>query len=155
LNATGKLARQRLILGSIESEAVRTQSDLAELLRQKGCVVSQPTLSKDIAELGLVKAPATDGGYRYQATLSAASERQGHRLRPALREFLLEWTAAGQLVVLKTVAGHAAGLAWALDEVEWPEIVGTVAGEDTVLVVAPDQSASVEVMKRIDEAMNE
>ncbi len=155
MGASRKLARQRLILSSIEANAVRTQSDLAGILRQKGYAVSQPTLSKDIADLGLVKVPVADGGYRYQAAGDARSERPGHRLGPAMREFLLQWTQAGQLVVLRAVAGHAAGLAWAIDETAWPEVVGTVAGEDTVLVVSASDTGAARVIGHIEEVMEQ
>ena len=153
MSVTRKLGRQRDILSSIKAHVVRTQTELARLLREQGHAVSQPTLSKDIAELGLVKVPLAEGGYRYRAAEDTGAERQGHRLQPAMREFLLEWTRAGQLVVLRTVAGHAAGLAWALDEALWAEVVGTVAGEDTVLVVARTPADAQAVIRRINEVV--
>lgn len=152
MSVTRKLGRQRDILSSIKAHVVRTQTELAGLLRKQGHAVSQPTLSKDIAELGLVKVPLADG-YQYRATDAAGVEHQGHRLGPAMREFLLKWTQAGQLVVLNAVAGHAAGLAWALDEAGWPEVVGTVAGEDTVLVVSRTPADAKAVIRRIDKVV--
>ena len=148
-----KLARQREVLRIIRTRDIRTQAALAAALRESGFPVSQPTLSKDIAELGLVKAPMPDAGYRYRVVREGGVERHGRRLHVALREFLLDWERAGQLLVLKTIAGHAAGVAWALDEAQWPEVVGTVAGEDTLLVVARTAAEAKEVGKHLDEVL--
>jgi transcriptional regulator of arginine metabolism len=150
MNLTRKLARQREVLNTIRSQPVRTQVDLAGLLRERGFAVSQPTLSKDIAELGLVKVPLPDGGYRYQPSHDNGPDPQGRRLQVSMREFLLEAEAAGQIVVLKTVAGHAAGLAWSIDNAAWPEAVGTIAGEDTVMIVARNHSDATAIMKHLE-----
>lgn len=148
-----KLARQRQILRIVRTRDIQTQAALAAALRESGFPVSQPTLSKDIAELGLVKAPMPDAGYRYRVAREGGVERHGRRLHVALREFLLDWERAGQLLVLKTIAGHAAGVAWALDEAQWPEVVGTVAGEDTLLVVARTAAQAKEVGKHLEEVL--
>jgi len=154
MHLTRKLARQREALAIVRTQPVRTQAELADLLHERGFPVSQPTLSKDIAELGLVKAPLPDGGYRYQPTSDGGPEPQGRRLHLAMQEFLLSWGRAGQLVVLKTVAGHAAGIAWALDDAEWPEIIGTVAGEDTVLVVSRTAEEARKVVHHLEQVIN-
>jgi len=148
-----KLARQRKILHIVRTQSVRTQAALGAALREAGFPVSQPTLSKDIAELGLVKVPLSDSGYRYQAAREGGPEGQGRRLHRALREFLLDWERAGQILVLKTIAGHAAGVAWALDEAKWPEVVGTVAGEDTLLVVARTAAQARKLGKHLEEVL--
>lgn len=145
-----KLSRQREIVRIVRTQSVETQAELAAALQKAGHPVSQPTLSKDMAELGLIKVPSSDTGYRYQVAKQDGVERRGRRLHLALSEFLVAWERAGQLLVLKTVAGHAAGVAWALDGAEWSEIVGTVAGEDTVLVVARTPAQARKVGKHVE-----
>ena len=117
--------------------------------------MSQPTLSKDIAELGIVKVPLADGGHRYQVSGESGHDHRGRRLQRTLQEFLINWEQAGQLLVLKTVAGHAAGAAWAVDNADWPEVIGTVAGEDTVLIVTAKPAAVRAVVTRLEQAMRE
>ncbi len=155
MNVTGKLARQHEIQNLVQSRTVRTQIELANLLKEIGYSVSQPTLSKDIAELGLVKVPLPDGGYRYQPRRESGPEHQSRKLNLSLREFLVSCEAAGQIVVLKTVAGHAAGLAWAIDNAGWPEAVGTIAGEDTVLLVAKTPEDAGVVISHIERILEQ
>ena len=99
------------------------------------------TLSRDIRELGLVKTPE---GYRQMAA---------RRIRPEFAtlaaEFLRDACAAQNLVVLKTSPGHANSVAVALDQEEWPEVVGTIAGDDTILVISPDNHTAGELQKRL------
>ncbi len=154
MNLTRKLARQREVLSIVRAQPVRTQVDLADLLHARGYPVSQPTLSKDIAELGLVKVPLSDGGYRYQQPREGAPDQQGRRLQLSMREFLLKCEQAGQIVVLKTVAGHAAGIAWALDSADWPQVVGTVAGEDTVMVISRTPQEAAQVIEHLEEVVD-
>ncbi|HDS74469.1 MAG TPA: arginine repressor [Firmicutes bacterium] len=148
-----KIIRQRELLKIVRSQAVRTQVELADFLNKRGFAVSQPTLSKDIAELGLVKVPLPDGGYRYQATRKGGPDPQGRRLQISFREFLVKTEPAGQLIVLKSIAGHAAGLAWALDNADWPEVVGTIAGEDTVLIITRSPNDAQIVMSHIEQVL--
>ena len=153
MSPSRKLSRQRHLLQIIRDEVVETQAQLADLLRAQDCPVSQPTLSKDIAELGVVKVPLPNGGHRYQVSGETGGEQQGRRLRRTLQEFLLSWESGGQLLVLKTVAGHAAGVAWAVDSSGWTEIIGTIAGEDTVLIITRRPAAVRAVIGRIEELL--
>lgn len=125
-----KAYRQGQILRLIRARTIRTQQELARELRRLGIRATQVTLSRDIRELGLVKTPQ---GYR-QLTSGAG----GPGLAQLAAEFLHDVRAAQNLVVLKTSPGHANTVAVALDREDWPEVVGTVAGDDTILVVAPD-----------------
>ncbi len=140
-----KAYRQGQILRLVRTRAVRTQQELARQLRRLGIAATQVTLSRDIRELGLVKTPE---GYR-QLRPGAA----GPSLAQLAAEFLHEVRAAQNLVVLKTSAGHANTVAVALDREEWPEIVGTVAGDDTILVVAPDARAARTVRQKLIKLM--
>ena len=153
MSLTRKLARQRHLLQIIRNEPVDTQTQLATKLRERGFSVSQPTLSKDIAELGIIKVPLPDGGHRYQTSGDSVVEKHGHRLQRTLQEFLLNWEPAGQLLVLKTVAGHAAGVAWALDNAPWKEIVGTIAGEDTVVIISRKPTDVRIVIKHLEQVI--
>ena len=125
-----KSYRHGQVLNLIREKKIFTQDELARELGALGIEVTQVTLSRDIRELRLVKTPL---GYR--ETGSAAA---GHQLATLAAEFLLDIRIAQNLVVLRTAPGHANSVAVALDRDEWPEVVGTVAGDDTILAVAPD-----------------
>jgi transcriptional regulator of arginine metabolism len=122
--------RQSQILKIIRTSNVHTQDELAAALKAVGIPAAQVTLSRDIRELGLVK---TQDGYR-----QIVPESAGPTLATVAAEFLQDIRVAQNLVVLKTAPGHASSLAIALDQAAWNEVVGTIAGDDTILVVAPD-----------------
>jgi len=136
-----KAYRQGQILKLIRARAVHTQEELAHELKALGILATQVTLSRDIRELGLVKTP---GGYR-----QIAPEPAGPSLAQLAGEFLLDVRIAQNLVVLRTSPGHANTVAVALDREEWPEVVGTIAGDDTILVVAPDNPTAGVVRKKM------
>jgi len=125
-----KSYRQGQILKLIHSQHPHTQEDLAKALRAIGIPATQVTLSRDIRELGLVK---TANGYARGGT-----ESSGPDVFTLAREFVKDIRVAQNLLVLRTPAGHANSVAVALDQAEWPEVTGTIAGDDTVLVIAPD-----------------
>lgn len=135
-----KSYRQGQILDLIAARPIRTQEELARALRERGIEVTQVTLSRDIRELGLVKTPA---GYRQVA------DAPGPPLTSVAASFLRDARPARNLLVLKTSPGDASALAAALDREHWVEIVGTVAGDDTVLVVCPDEAAVESVRKKL------
>lgn len=126
-----KSYRQGQILKLIRSKAIFTQEEIAAALRKQGMAATQVTLSRDIRDLGLVK---TNDGYQQMVE----PQSSGPELSTMLAEFLQDVKVAQNLLVLRTLPGHAGSLAVALDNQEWPEIVGTIAGDDTVLVIAPD-----------------
>lgn len=130
-----KSYRQAQILKLIRSGRIATQEELAAALRKQDIQATQVTLSRDIKDLGLVK---TGQGYKQMAAAQAA----GPDLGTVLADFLKDVKVAQNLLVLRTLPGHAGSLAVALDNEEWPEIVGTVAGDDTVLVIAPDNGTA-------------
>jgi len=133
-----KSYRQGQILKLIRSTRVLTQDELAEELRKQGISATQVTLSRDIRDLRLVK---TREGYQ-----EMAEEERGPAFPLLAAEFVLDVRCAQNLVVLKTAPGHANSVAVALDQDEWPEVVGTIAGDDTILVIALD-SATAEVVQ--------
>ena len=136
-----KSYRHGQILKLVRSHPIATQEELARQLKKLGIQATQVTLSRDIRELSLVK---TREGYAE----SPVEESRGQF--PALAaEFLLDVRDAQNLVVLRTAPGHANSVAVALDNEEWPEIVGTIAGDDTILVIAPDTPVAGKIKKKM------
>ena len=129
-----KSYRQGQILKLIRSKSISTQDDLAQELKKLGVTATQVTLSRDIRELGLAKTPE---GYQQIARSEA-----GPALATLAAEFLLDVRPAQHLIVLKTSPGHANSVAVALDDEQWPEVVGTLAGDDTILVITPDNATA-------------
>lgn len=136
-----KSYRQGQILKFIAETEIHTQEQLARELAAIGIETSQVTLSRDIRELGLAKTPA---GYRQVAPPPA-----GPDLSSVAGEFLRDIRVAQNLVVLKTSPGNANTLAVVIDSAGWPEVVGTIAGDDTILVVAPDRPAADGIRARL------
>jgi transcriptional regulator of arginine metabolism len=142
VHVMNKTFRQGQILKLIRNKRILTQEDLARELKQSQNIdTTQVTLSRDVRELGLLKTPE---GYR-QVEAAAA----GPDLAMVLGDFLQDVRAAQNLIVLKTSPGNANALAVALDNGNWPEIVGTIAGDDTVLIVAPDTETAGRLRKKL------
>ena len=141
-----KSFRQGQIQKIIRSRNVHTQEELAEQLEALGIRATQVTLSRDIRELGIVKTPE---GYRYLETIEEAPAAH-HDARKAVEEFLRDVRTAQNLLVLKTDPGNANALAVALDQAPWPEVVGTIAGDDTVLVISPDKRSAGRLRERLE-----
>jgi transcriptional regulator of arginine metabolism len=139
--------RQGQILKLIRTKRITTQDELARELRTEGIEATQVTLSRDIRELGLAK---TADGYREILPDSAGAE-----LATVITEFLLDVRLAQNLVVLKTSAGNANSLAVALDSEEWPEVAGTVAGDDTIFLACWDEQRAKAVQERLLEFVNQ
>jgi len=136
-----KSFRQGQILNIIRSRQIFTQDELARELVQHGIQATQVTLSRDIREMGLVK---TSDGYR-----NLPSENTGPELADVIDEYMQDVKVAQNMVVIRTSPGNANTLAVALDNEEMDEVVGTVAGDDTVFVVAPDNSAADRLRQKL------
>jgi transcriptional regulator of arginine metabolism len=136
-----KSYRQGQILKLVRSKRIATQDDLADELRKLGISATQVTLSRDIRDLRLVK---TRDGYQ-----EMAEEEKGPAFPLLAAEFVLDVRCAQNLVVLKTAPGHANSVAVALDQEGWPEVVGTLAGDDTILVIAPDSATAEQVQEKL------
>jgi transcriptional regulator of arginine metabolism len=143
-----KKFRQQRILELVQSRSVPSQEHLRELLKIEGAMVTQSTLSRDIKELGLVKGTR---GYLLPPGESANPGHTGRGLENAIRQFLLKCTAAANLVVLRTEPGNAHPLALAVDRVGLEGVLGTVAGDDTVLIVTPGEESAGRLAKTIDD----
>ena len=136
-----KSFRHGQILKLIRTRSIFTQDELARALKEKDLDATQVTLSRDIRELGLVK---TAEGYREM-------ERESSSLQfvTLAAEFLRDVRQAQNQIVLRTAPGHASSVAVALDDEEWPDVVGTIAGDDTILVICPDQNTARSVCKKL------
>lgn len=152
MKADRTAARRRLLREILSRRMVRHQRELVEQLHRSGYEVTQATVSRDLAAIGAEKRPANDGGERY--VLSELEPAPG-RPRPAVATVLHTWlvrmVAAGNLVVVRTLPAGAGPVASALDGAELREVVGTVAGDDTVLVVTASAAAAARFKTRMDE----
>ena len=128
-----KSARHAAILEIIEKQDVETQEDLAEMLRKRGIVVTQATVSRDIKEMHLLKVLAENGGYKY-ATLDKAEKGMTERFIRIFSESVLSMSSAYNLIVIKTLTGSANAAAEAIDSLRWHQVVGTLAGDNTIFV---------------------
>jgi transcriptional regulator of arginine metabolism len=144
-----KALRQRAVLEAVRQGPVANQEELQRALRKRGFKVGQATLSRDIRDLNLSK---TAAGY----TLPQGEGASGLSLPPVqrlVREFVLEVRSAQNLLVLKTIIGSAQPVAAALDEQDWEEVLGTIGGDDTILIVCPDKEAARKAAARIKEML--
>ena len=143
-----KPQRHALILRLIEEHDVTSQELLRELLARDGLTVAQATLSRDIRELGLAKIPTANGLAVYTAPPDVTDPTP--RLARLLPPLFIGADGVGNLLILKTVTGGAQPIAVALDYEEWPEIVGTVAGDDTILLVLRQSSQLRAIRERLE-----
>jgi len=147
-----KQLRQRAIRDLVETRPIRTQQELAAALRERGFRTTQATISRDVAELGLVKAGrGGTSAYALPARLREAEASGEERIRTLLRDMPVEIREAGTMLVLRTLPGSAHPLAAALDRARWPEVVGSIAGDDTVFVAFTDRRSLARVRRRLEE----
>ena len=147
-----KQLRQRAIRDLVEQRPIRTQQELAAALRERGFRTTQATISRDVAELGLIKAGR--GGtqsYAIPPRLREAETSGEERIRTLLRDMPVEIREAGTMLVLRTLPGSAHPLAAALDRARWPEVVGSIAGDDTVFIAFSDRGAVGRVRRRLEQ----
>lgn len=147
-----KARRQAAVLDIVSRDAVRSQEQLRQRLVARGFDVTQATLSRDIKELGLVKR-AADGAYQSAPDEDGSrppTEQARHTLQRALGDYLTGVQQAQQLLVLKTGAGEAQLLALAIDRAKMADVVGTIAGDDTVLVISKDARAARHLVQQFE-----
>ncbi len=137
--------RRTQILGLLREEAIATQSELLQKLARRGIRVTQATVSRDLEELGVIKARE---GYRLPDSAEPAPVPQPP-FSVVLKEFLREVVQVSNLVVLKTHPGNAHTVAVALDAEQWPEVIGTVAGDDTIFVATSRSREAAKLRKKL------
>ena len=147
-----KNARQTAILSIIEQNDIETQEELANKLREMGIVVTQATVSRDIKELRLLKVLSGTGGYKY-ATADKAEHGLSERFVRMFKDSVLSVNSAGNIVVLKTLSGSANVAGEAIDSMRLPEILGTMAGDNTVFAVVQNESVAADTVKRFQEML--
>jgi len=142
--------RQQAIRDLLDQRPIRTQQELVAALHERGFRATQATVSRDVAELGLVKRGAR--GIQAYALPSRAEEREQtgeDRLAKLLRDLPVELKAAGLLLVVRTVPGSAHAIAASLDRCRWTEVVGSIAGDDTLFLAFADRVALQRVRQRL------
>lgn len=147
-----KTVRQVAILDIIVKQEIETQEELASALNARGIRVTQATVSRDIKELRLLKVLTPSGKYKY-ATGDQADNNLTDRFIRMLAESLLSVSSANNLIVVKTLSGSANVAAEALDSMHWPEVLGTLAGDNTVLLIIRSNEETITVTSRIREMM--
>lgn len=145
-----KQLRQRAIRDLVGQRPVRTQQELAMALRERGFRTTQATISRDVADLGLIKV-AREGtiAYAVPPRLLETEATGEDRLRMLLPDLPVEIREAGLMLVLRTLPGSAHAIAAALDRARWPEVAGSIAGDDTVFVAMPDRGSLQRVKRRL------
>jgi transcriptional regulator of arginine metabolism len=140
--------RHAAILRLVQEHTVRSQNQLRDLLAELGIEVAQATLSRDIRELGLFKRPGPEGDATYSVPADATDPTPAlQRLAPAL---FLSAEGVDHFLVVRTLTGGAQPLAVALDREDWPEVLGTIAGDDTILVILREPGTLDDVRKRLE-----
>ena len=144
-----KSRRHNLIKKIISEEIIETQEALAEALRSRHVRVTQATISRDIKELFLIKVPAGSGRYRYAVSLGESVHFSEGRMKRLFKDNVTFCDFSENTVVVKTIPGGAATVASALDTSGWPEIIGTVAGDDSIFVLVKPKDTAEAVTARI------
>ncbi len=143
-----KISRQTKIVEIIKEYNVETQEELVEYLQKEGFIVTQATISRDIKELKLTKIPTQDGRFKY--VIHQTEEfMQNERLVRVLKDAFVSMDKAQNILVIKTVSGMAMAAATALDSLELEEIVGCIAGDDTIFCAVRTNEQTEEVMKKL------
>ncbi len=145
--------RQRLIEELVENEFISTQAEIADHLAQRGVKVTQATISRDVNELRLVRLPAGDGQHRYRATPLAAQEDVLGELAQRFKLFVRDIDRGENTLVITTDEGHASGIAYVIDKLERSEIVGTLAGQNTIFLIARSSSEAESVLTDFEDLL--
>lgn len=143
-----RTGRQLKLIEIINKNEIETQEALAEALRNEGYLVTQATVSRDIKDLGLIKVMTPNKTYKYAQPVSTEQKSSGKMLN-LFRECVISIDYAGHLIVIKTVSGGANSAATLVDKLNFPEVMGCVAGDDTILVVIKDQQKIVPIVEKL------
>lgn len=143
-----RTGRQLKLIEIINKNEIETQEALAEALRNEGYLVTQATVSRDIKDLGLIKVMTPNKTYKYAQPASTEQKSSGKMLN-LFRECVISIDYAGHLIVIKTVSGGANSAATLVDKLNIPEVMGCVAGDDTILVVIKDQQKIVPIVEKL------
>ena len=148
-----KEERYEKIREIIDRQVIETQEDLTNALREEGTEVTQATVSRAIKELMLTKVPMGQGRYRYAAPSAHAEGGgffQASRIARLFRDTVLSMDYSENLIVVKTMPGAANAVASAIDYTKWPQVIGTIAGDDNILIIVKPKEAVPEVLALLD-----
>ncbi|AGL02003.1 arginine repressor [Desulfoscipio gibsoniae] len=143
-----KTWRHKKILELIKEQEISTQEDLVVALQNAGFSVTQATVSRDIKELGLIKVPGNTGISRYTVAGEPVNPRNEDRMKRLFRDSVVSLDYSENLIIIKTPPGEAQGVASTIDNAGWPEIIGTVAGDDTILIIIKPKKMTHATMKK-------
>ena len=146
-----KTDRHKKILEVIDRYEVGTQEELAKILNDEGYNVTQATVSRDIKELMLVKVPDANGHYHYAYPKEHSTMLTMERLERTFNDSIVSVRASDSMVVIRTLPGTAQAVAFAVDYMKWPEILGSIAGDDTVFIALPNKEAVITLLERFKE----
>ncbi len=156
-----KSKRQKKILELIEKYDVETQEDLADLLKKAGFVATQATVSRDIRELRLVKVSAgiregrqNKSKYAANSVRNELDTRFTEKFKSILSEMVIKISSAGHMVVLKTYAGMAQAACATIDSLELPDIIGSLAGDDTIFIVMATENDALDFVKKLSKSIS-
>ena len=144
-----KRERQAAIQEIVEARPVGSQEELRRLLRQRGWDVTQATLSRDLREMRLARIPDAEGGVRYAVADGQPQEDTRPSLDLILPPLFRGIDGVSELAVLRTIPGGANSVGGALDLESWPDIIGTIAGDDTILIICRSSAARERIVRRI------
>lgn len=143
-----KIKRQSKIIDLVENNNIETQEELAELLRREGFEVTQATISRDIKELKLIKVPISDEKSKY-AVIQSGNANLSQKYIEILKNTIVHTDYANNIAVIKTLTGMANAAAEALDSLEFKEIVGTIAGDNTIFILTRTQEKAIEFIEHL------
>lgn len=146
--------RQFKIKDLISNQIIETQDELVEALRQSGLHVTQATVSRDMKELMLIKVPAGEGKYKYSLPQELQRQNPVHKLKRALLDHFVHIDFTDNLVVMKCLPGTANAIGALLDNMEWPEVMGTICGDDTILIICRTKTQSGELVEQLLALLN-
>ncbi len=146
-----KSVRQSKILDLIKEYRIETQEELQEKLKESGFAVTQATVSRDIRELGIIKSDMGDGVYRYRAVKDNAQHEISGKFALILRQAVSSVACANNLIVVKTYTGMGSAVGAAVDAMPLESVVGTLAGDDTLLIIAQDNESAKSIAAILNE----
>lgn len=148
-----KSARHNLILEIIETKDIETQEELAEELKNRGVRVTQATVSRDIKELRLLKVLSEHGGYKY-ATVERAEKGMNDRFARILADSIVRVEPINNLIVVNTLTASANAAGEAIDSLKWGEVMGTIAGDNTLLIITRSNEDAESLMAKFNSLLN-
>lgn len=149
-----KNSRQKMIQKIIEKEEISTQFELAERLKNHGFNVTQATVSRDIKEIGLIKIPMEGNLSKYSMPVNISVGNIAERMRRMFMDNAVSINSAENIIIIKTLPGTAQGLAACLDQSSWPEIIGSIAGDDTILLIIKEKGLVDGILQKFDSLLS-